>query len=140
MQGSKKYFSFSTRPYPPKIFVIVHLFHPLHGFAVKLFGNRDVHHGRGWRGAVPMFLTRRAPYNVPWPNLLDRTSPALYETTTSCDDENLTARMRMPCCPSARFESHTRSESPCGIGRLEQRVNAYRACEILRRSFRRTLR
>src|SRR6266699_1951863 len=92
------------------------------------------------RSAVPMLLTWRAPHNVARSNLLDRTSPALHETATGCDDQNLTPRMRMPCCSSARFEGHTSSESTFGIGRLEQRVNAHGAREIFGGSFCRGLR
>jgi len=81
--------------------------------------HRDMRHGRGWGGAVPMLLSRRAPYNVARPNLLNWTSPTLNETGTSCDDENLTPRMRMPCGPSAGLERHTRPENAGWIGRLE---------------------
>src|SRR6266705_2572675 len=108
--------------FAPEVFVITHLFHPIHGVSVELLCNRDVRHGRSRRSAVPMLLTWRAPHNVARSNLLDRTSPALHETATGCDDQNLTPRMRMPCCSSARFEGHTSSESTFGIGRLEQRV------------------
>src|SRR3989441_5425387 len=126
--------------FAPEVFVITHLFHPIHGFSVELLCNRDVRHGRSRRSAVPMLLTWRAPHNLPRSNLLDRTSPTLYETGTRCDDQNLTARMRMPSCSSARFERHTRSERTLGIGRLEQRVNAYCPGKIFGGSFRRRLR
>ncbi len=39
--------------------------------------------------------------------------------------------MGMPCCPSAGLERDTRAARPSRIGRLEQRVDAYRAGEIL---------
>src|SRR2546428_3383903 len=126
--------------FAPEVFVITHLFHPIHGFSVELLCNRDVRHGRSRRSAVPMLLTWRAPHNVTRPNLLDRTSPALHETATGCDDQNLTPRMRMPCCSSARLEGHTPSEGTFGIGRLEQRVNAHGAREIFGGAFCRGLR
>jgi hypothetical protein len=40
---------------------VADLFHPVNRFAVELFLNGDVRHGRGWRGAVPMLLARREP-------------------------------------------------------------------------------
>jgi FtsX-like permease family len=125
----------STRVLATKVFVIAHLFHPVHGFAFELFCNGDMRHGGGWGRAVPVLLARRAPDNVTRPNLFDRTTPALYKTATSGDDENLTARMRVPCCPSAGLERHTRPERTRWIRRLEQNVNADHAREILRRSF-----
>src|SRR5437867_3524642 len=126
--------------FAPEVFVITHLFHPIHGFSVELLCNRDVRHCSGCHGAVPMLLTRRAPYDVTRPKLLDRTSPALHETATGCDDQNLTPRMRMPCCSSVRLECHTPSEGTFGIGSLEQRVNAYCPREIFGGSFCRGLR
>src|SRR5437870_9267087 len=69
-------FRFSRR-FIRLVLFIADLFHPVDGFAVEPFHNRDVRHGRSWRGAVPMLLTRRAPDHVARPNLLDRPSPAL---------------------------------------------------------------
>src|SRR6516225_3773455 len=59
------------------VLLITDLFHPVSRLTVELFHNGDVRHGCGWRGAMPMLLTRRDPDHVPRPNLLDRTAPAL---------------------------------------------------------------
>src|SRR6266542_2325113 len=59
------------------VLFVADLFHPVHRLAVELFLNGDVRHGRGRRGAVPVLLTRREPYHVARPNLLDRAAPAL---------------------------------------------------------------
>ena len=44
-----------------EIFVVRHFFHPFHCLAVEPFNDRDVRHGRGWRGPMPVFFARRAP-------------------------------------------------------------------------------
>src|SRR5437867_10097977 len=102
-----------------EVFFIADLLHPVNGLAVELFHNRDVRHGRGCRGAVPMLLARRAPDDVTRPNLLDRASPALYQAAASCHDQGLTQRMDMPCCPSAGLERDTDAEGAGRIGCLE---------------------
>src|SRR5438132_3449525 len=68
------------------IFFITHLFHPLDCLAVEVFQDCDVRHGCGWRGAVPMLLTRRAPNNVTRPNFLFWTALALHPSTPVSDD------------------------------------------------------
>src|SRR5438128_1951318 len=67
-------------PTPPRsglVLFVADLLHPVNGLAVETFLNSDVRHGRGWRGPVPMFLPRRKPDHVTWPNLLNRPTPAL---------------------------------------------------------------
>src|SRR5712691_618590 len=66
------------------------LLHPVGGFAVKSFLNGNMRHGRSWRGTVPMFLARREPDHIPWPNFLNRPSPALDPATASSHDQGLT--------------------------------------------------
>src|SRR6266581_5356170 len=46
------------------VLFVADLFHPVGGLAVEAFLNGDVRHGRGCRGAMPMFLTRREPDHV----------------------------------------------------------------------------
>jgi hypothetical protein len=53
------------------------------------FLNGDVRHGRGWRGAVPTFLSRLEPDHVTWSNVLDGTTPVLYPTAASRHDQGL---------------------------------------------------
>ena len=59
------------------ILFVADLFHPVHGFAVELFLNGDVRHGRGGRRAVPVFLARRKPDHVARPDFFNRPAPAL---------------------------------------------------------------
>src|SRR5437879_10922401 len=43
------------------VLLVADLFHPVHRLAIELFLNGDVRHGGGWRGTVPMLLTRWDP-------------------------------------------------------------------------------
>ncbi len=71
------------------VLFVADLFHPVNHFAVERFLNGDVGHGRGWRGAVPMFLARREPDHVTGPNLFDRAAPTLRSLAASRDDQGL---------------------------------------------------
>jgi len=82
------------------------LFHPLDDLTVQLFLNGNMRHGCGCRGAMPVFLTRRDPYNIPLPDFLDLTAPLLNPAGAGCHDQSLAERVPMPCCPSAGFERH----------------------------------
>ena len=82
------------------VLLVADLFHPVDGFAVELFLNGDVRHGRGWRGAVPVLLTRREPDHVARPNFLDRPAPALCPAATGRHDQGLAQRMGVPCGPA----------------------------------------
>src|SRR5260370_28717048 len=113
------------------VLFVADLFHPVDGFAVELFLNRDMGHRRDWSGAVPMLLTRRNPDDVPRPNLLDRPSPALCPATTGRHDQGLTERVCVPCGSGAGLEGDTGAESAGRSGRIKQRINMYRAREIL---------
>src|SRR6266850_4021154 len=86
----------------PVLFV-ADLFHPVHGLAIELFLNRDMRHGSGGSGAVPMLLARREPDHVTGTSFLNRPSPALREAATRGHDEGLAQRVRVPCGPGAGF-------------------------------------
>ena len=88
----------------PAILFVADLFHPLHGFSVEYFLNGDVRHGRGRRGAVPMFFTGSDPDHITRPNFLDRATPALRQTTAGRHYQGLAQRMGVPCCPSPGLE------------------------------------
>src|SRR5260370_13151868 len=117
------------------VLFVADLFHPVDGFAVELFLNRDMGHRRDWSGAVPMLLTRRNPDDVTRPNLLDRPSPALCPATTSRHDQGLTERVRVPCGSGTGLEGDTGADSAGRSVRTKQRITMHCAREILRRSF-----
>src|SRR5690348_11617450 len=119
----------------PPVLLIANLFHPVGGFAVELFLDRDVRHGRGWTGSVPMLLSRREPDHVARTNFLNRTAPALCPAAAGRHDQSLAQRVRVPSCPSAGFERNTGADRARRGVRLEQRVNTHSAGEILGWSF-----
>src|ERR1039457_3522030 len=86
------------------VLFIADLFHPVNRFAVELFLNGDVCHGRGWRSAVPMLLARWKPDDVTRPDFFDRATPALRATAASGHDQRLTQRMGVPGGASARLK------------------------------------
>src|SRR5258707_202762 len=48
---------------------------------------------------MPVFLTRRNPHHISWPDFLDGITPALHPARASRHDQGLTERTRMPCRP-----------------------------------------
>src|ERR1039457_1175194 len=78
------------------VLFVADLLHPVNRFAVELFLNGDVRHGRGCCGAVPMLLARREPDHVARPDFLNRAAPALRQATPSRYDQRLTKRVAMP--------------------------------------------
>ena len=74
------------------ILLVADLFHPIGGLAVELFLDGDVRHGRGWRSAVPMFLTRREPDHVTRADFFDRATPALHAAAAGRHDQGLAQR------------------------------------------------
>jgi len=83
---------------------VADLFHPVNHFAVELFLNGDVRHGRGWRGAVPVFLARREPNHVTGPDFFNRPAPALHTPAAGGHDQGLPQRMGVPGGPGAGLE------------------------------------
>ena len=83
------------------VLLVADRFHPVDNLPVEPSLNGHVRHRRCWRGAVPMFLTRREPDHITGPDFLDRPSPPLRPATASRHDQCLTERVRMPCGPRA---------------------------------------
>src|SRR5437667_11809288 len=79
------------------ILFVADLFHPINRFAIELFLNGDVRHGRGGCSAVPMLFARGKPDDVARTNFLYRTSPTLRAPAASGDNQRLTQRVRVPC-------------------------------------------
>src|SRR5271157_5748387 len=99
------------------------MFHPISGLAVDLFHNRDMCHGCGWRGAMPMLLPGGTPDYVSRTNFLNWPIPTLYTPAASGHDQGLTQRMDMPGVPSTGLECDTGARGARGIVWLEKRID-----------------
>src|SRR5690348_1078291 len=91
-------------------------------------------HCGGWRGAVPMLLVGREPDDIAWADFLDRAAFALDPAAAGGDDQGLAERMRVPRGARAGLEGDAGAGNARRVRRTEQRVDAHRAGEILRRS------
>src|SRR6476619_5624891 len=78
------------------VFFVANFFQPFDDLAVERFLNGDVRHCSGWRGAVPMLLTRRAPDHVARSNFDFWSTFALHPTAPGGDDEGLPKRVEVP--------------------------------------------
>jgi hypothetical protein len=107
---------------------------PIDGLAVELFLDSDVAHARGDRGPVPVPFTGREPDHVAGPDFLDRTALALRPAKAGRDDQGLAERMGVPSRARARFEGDERAGDAGWLGRAQERVDANRSGEILRRA------
>src|SRR3954469_16384332 len=121
------------------ILLVRHFRHPINELPIECFLNRDVGHGCGWRGAVPMFFARRKPDDVAGANFFDGTAFALGPTEAGDDDQRLAEWMGVPGGPGARLEGDAGSS---GAGRrawLEEWIDANCAREPISRAFCRRL-
>src|SRR5439155_16834029 len=100
-------------PASAAVLLVGNLLHPLDGLPVKLFLNGDVRHGRGWRGPVPVLLTRRNPDHVARPNLLDRPTPVLGAPAAGRHDQGLPQGMRVPRGARAGLERDAGADRAC---------------------------
>ena len=119
--------------------LISYLLEPFYSFPLQRLLNRDMTHRVRWHRAVPMFFVRRKPDHVARPDFLDRSAFALRPAQTGRDDQRLTEWMGMPCRAGAGLEGDAGAPSTCRVGRLEQRVDADGAGEIVRRALTRRL-
>src|SRR5215472_5797117 len=85
--------------------------------------------------AVPMLPPPRKPDHVGGVDFLNQATPDLGPPAARRDDQGLTERMGVPCGARTGFERDAGAATTCRIERLEQRVNADRAGEIVRRPF-----
>src|SRR5712691_10782963 len=108
------------------VLLVADLLHPIDHLAVNALLDRDVSHGRSGCGSMPMLLARREPHDIAGPDLLDRSTFALSPAAARCDNQSLTQRMRVPCRPRTRFESHAGTADVCRIRCLKQRINSHR--------------
>ena len=116
------------------------MFQPVGGLAIELFLNGNVCHGCSWGGSVPVLFTGREPDHVTRTDLLDRTAPNLSPAATTDDDQRLPQRMRVPGRARTRLKGHRGADGTGRGGRLEQRVDAHRAGEVVGRAAARGLR
>ena len=103
------------------------MLHPVNHLSVFVFLNRDMGHGGGGRGSMPVFLAGREPDDITRPDLIDRASPMLSPAAPSCDDESLPERMRMPGGARAGFEGYARALHQCRVRRLKKRSDPHGA-------------
>jgi hypothetical protein len=73
----------------PTVLLLAYMFQPLNCFAVELFLNSDVRHGRRRRGSVPMLLSRREPHDIARVDFFDGSAPALRATAAGGYDKRL---------------------------------------------------
>lgn len=119
--------------------LVANLLHPLDDLAFEGFRDGDVCHGRGGRGAVPVFFARCEPNDIARAEVLDRTPFPLRTTGPRHDKKCLPERVGVPGCARARLEGD-RSATNAGRSRSgERRVNSHRASEIVGRAFGRGL-
>src|SRR6266550_3849178 len=117
------------------VLFVADVFHPFDDFAVERLLNRDVRHGRGRRGAMPMLFLRWAPDHVARPYFHFWTAFALHPPTPVRDDQGLPKRVGVPCRASAGLEGDTRATGACRIRCFEQGIDTYSAGKILCRPF-----
>src|SRR5690349_5280275 len=125
----------SRCPWSGPVLLFADLFHPVDGLAVERLGDRDVRHRRGGRGAVPVLLARLEPHHIARPDRLDRSALALYPAAAEGDDQRLAERMGVPRRARTGLEGDDRAADTGRLASLERRVDAYRAGEIVCRSF-----
>src|ERR1700730_9845884 len=111
------------------------LFHPIDGFTIEFLLNGDMTHRCSWHRPMPMLLSRWNPDPIPWPDLLDWTTPALRPAAAGRDDQGLTERMRMPRGTGPGLEGDAGANNSRGIGSLKERIDANRTGEPICRSF-----
>ncbi len=122
------------------VFLIRHLFHPHHGYAIQRFLNSDVSHRGGGRCAVPVLMPWRAPNDVTCADLHNRFAFTLGPTTTSGDNEGLAQGMGVPCGAGTWLKRDTGYRNPCRFWREIQRINSHSAREVSFWAFCRSLR
>src|SRR5439155_12953067 len=116
------------------VLFVGYLLQPVDRLAAKLLLDGDVRHRRGWRGAVPVLLTRLEPDHVAGADLLDRAALTLHPAATGAHDQSLAQRMRVPRRARARLERDAGAACARRLVRGEQGVDANGACKPLRRS------
>src|SRR5439155_21082174 len=115
------------------VLFVGNLLQPLDGLAVELLLDGEVRHRRGRGGAVPVLLAGREPDNVAGADLLDRPAPALAAADAAGHDQRLAERVGVPGGAGAGFEGDAGPGDAGRRGRREQRVDADRAGEPIRR-------
>jgi hypothetical protein len=111
------------------VLLVADMLEPIHNFPIQAFMNRNMGHGRGWAGPMPVFLAGWKPNHISGQNLLERASPTLREATACRDNQGLTQWVRVPSRACSRLEGDAGPESTCWIVGLKQWVNPYRAGE-----------
>ena len=119
----------------PLVLFVGDVLHPIDDLAVQPFLNGDVSHGRGWRGPMPMFLSRREPNHIAGVDFLYRAAFSLNPSAARRDNQGLSKRMCMPRGTRSRLECDMGAGNQCRIGRLKERVDPYCAGKPVCRTF-----
>src|SRR5438093_8566388 len=75
------------------VFLLSNLFHPINVLTVHGCLNGDMRHPTGCIRAMPVFHTRRYPYDITRFDLLLFATQLLYPACSRCHDQDLTERM-----------------------------------------------
>src|SRR3954471_1013061 len=94
----------SCNPTSAAILFVGDLLHPVHVLAADHVGDRDMAHGIGRCGSVPVLHTRRRPNDITRLDLPLLVALFLNPARSGCDDQNLASGMGVPSGPSARCE------------------------------------
>lgn len=114
---------------------VADMFEPVDGLAVQHLLDRDMGHGGGRRGAVPVLFIGREPDHVAGPDLLHRSALALDQAAAGGHHQRLAKGMGVPGGAGAGLERDARACDPRRGGRGEQRVDPDRAGEPVGRPF-----
>src|SRR6516225_3605059 len=87
------------------ILLVGDVLHPIHVLAVQRLLGRDMNHGRGRSGAMPVLLVWRNPDDIAALYFAHLAAPALHAARTGNDEQGLAERMRMPGRPCAGLEA-----------------------------------
>ncbi len=114
------------------VLLFADVFQPSHGCAGEPFLNRDVRHGGGVGGAVPVRFTGREPDDVAGEDVFARAAEALSPSSAAGHDQGLAEGVGVPGGAGAGFEGDLGADDTGGVGGLEERVDADNAGEVLR--------
>lgn len=112
-----------------EIFQVGHGRHPVDGLPVEVLLDREMGHGRGGAGAVPVFFAGRKPDHIAGVDFLDRAAPALGAATAGGHDQSLAERVGVPRGAGAGLEGDAVAGRSGGRGGGKERIDPDDPCE-----------